>query len=128
MTALAIATIHYSMEVQHPITQVMAVILSFISSAVVSTFFVTTVIQTIRGSLFPNDLAIAIATRRHNKRKQKGQKEEGSSCKKEGLASCKSLDIDESKSEKCDKVVLAKEGGVLVASIQDGHVSIQSTL
>ena len=34
MTALAIATIHYSMEVQHPITQVMAVILSFISSAV----------------------------------------------------------------------------------------------
>ena len=115
MTALAIATIHYSMEVQHPITQVMAVILSFISSAVVSTLFVTTIVQTIRGSLFPNDLPIAIATRRHNKRKQKGQKEEGSSCKKEGSSSCKSLAIDKSKLEKCDEV-LAKESGVLIAS------------
>ena len=120
MTALANATIHYSMEVQHSITQIMAVIFSFISSGVVSTLFVITVVQAMRGKLFPNDLAIAIAARRHGKKKQKGLKE--------GSSSCKSLAIDESKSEKCDKVVLAKEGGVLVASIQDGHVSIQSTL
>ena len=116
MTALANATIHYSMEVQHSITQYMAVILSFISSVVVSTLFVTTIIQAIRGKLFPNDLAIAIAARRHDKRKQKGLKE-GSSCNKGGSSSCKSLAIDKSKLEKCDDVVLAKErGDLLIAS------------
>ena len=107
MTALANATIHYSMEVQHSITQIMAVIFSFISSGVVSTLFVITVVQAIRGKLFPNDLAIAIAARRHGNKKQKGLKE--------GSSSCKSLATDKSKLEKCDEV-LAKERGVLIAS------------
>ncbi|KAI5071053.1 hypothetical protein GOP47_0013304 [Adiantum capillus-veneris] len=48
MTASAIATINYAVEVRHPITQV-------------------------KGNLLPNDVAIAITRKRH-KRKQKGSK------------------------------------------------------
>lgn len=114
MTAAAIATIHYSLEVDHPITRVMAVVLSFISSITVLSVFVSTMYHALRGSLLPNDVAIAITRKRH-KKKQNGPKYEESS---------------ETKTNKCEddstKLYLPSEGGTIVASIENGLISVTS--
>nr|UWV48913.1 slow anion channel-associated 1b [Polypodium vulgare] len=69
MTASAIATVHYSIEVRNPCTQVMAVTLSIISALMVMTVFISTILHGMWGTLFPNDIAIAITTRRNRRRR-----------------------------------------------------------
>ncbi|KAJ7534833.1 hypothetical protein O6H91_12G006100 [Diphasiastrum complanatum] len=66
MTAASIATIHYSNKVTTPITQALAILFSCVSTTVVFTLFLLTLFHTfVWGTLFPNDLAIAIAPKRH---------------------------------------------------------------
>lgn len=114
MTASAIATIHYSLEVHHPITQVMAVVLSCISSVTVLSVFGSTLYHALTGSLFPNDVAIAITRKRH-KRKKNGPKLD---------------DSEENKTVECEddstKLYLPSEGGTIVASLQNGLISVAS--
>lgn len=63
MTASAIATIHYSLTVKHPITQGLAVMLSFVSSVTVLSVFLFTILHTfLWRTMFPNDMAVAITT------------------------------------------------------------------
>lgn len=80
MTASAIATIHYSLEMRHQFTQVLAVLLSLISAVTVFILFISTILHGIYWkSLFPNDKAIAITNKKH-KRKHKGSKSYLSKC------------------------------------------------
>nr|UWV48912.1 slow anion channel-associated 1a [Polypodium vulgare] len=114
MASSAIATMHYSLEVHNPITQSLAVVLSGISSITVLGVFVSTLYHALKGSLFPNDVAIAI-TRKKHKRKQKGPKLDSSL---------------ENKTEDCEddstKLYLPSEGGTIVASLQNGLISVTS--
>lgn len=72
MTGAAVATIKYSNEVRHPITQSLAVALSFIASLTVFSLLLTTILHAfVWGTLFPNDISIAIT---HKKRKTKKNK------------------------------------------------------
>lgn len=114
MTASAIATINYAVEVRHPITQGMAVMLSCISSVVVMSVFISTVYHIMKGTLFPNDVAIAI-TRKPRRRKQKGSKVDPM------LESMSKQDEDDS-----TKLIMASEGGNIVASLENGLVSVTS--
>eukprot|EP00249_Psilotum_nudum_P007964 c20948_g2_i1 orf=255-2381(-) len=69
MTASAIATIHYSHEVRHPITQGLAVFLSSVSAITVFILFVSTIFHAcLWGTLFPNDIAIAITSKRRKRK------------------------------------------------------------
>ncbi|KAH7433138.1 hypothetical protein KP509_07G056000 [Ceratopteris richardii] len=114
MTASAIATINYSVQVPHPITKVMAVVLSIISTIVVGSVFVTTVVTAIRGRLFPNDVAIAISAKRH-KRRHKGSKVDPV------VERNSKRDEDDS-----TKLFLPSEGGTIVASLENGLISVKS--
>ena len=76
MASSAIATIEYSMEVHHVIPQILAVILSLISVVTTFILFVFTILHASMGTLFPNDLAIAIRRRRHKRRHVKRQGQE----------------------------------------------------
>jgi hypothetical protein len=62
MTGSAIATIYYSLEVPHPITEVMALVLSVISSVTVFSLAIVTLLHLFWGTLFPNDMAIAASS------------------------------------------------------------------
>ncbi|XP_022157136.1 S-type anion channel SLAH2-like isoform X2 [Momordica charantia] len=65
MTGAAIATIRYSAEVTHVVTQVLSVLLSATATIIVSALLVTTIIHAfVLRDLFPNDIAIAISDRK----------------------------------------------------------------
>ncbi|KAH7405240.1 hypothetical protein KP509_15G062200 [Ceratopteris richardii] len=64
MTALTSATVHYSMAVRHRFTQLLAVLLLAVASLTVLIVFAFTIYHLILGTLFPNDTAIAITTKR----------------------------------------------------------------
>lgn len=72
MTGAAVATIKYSNKIRHPITQSLAVTLSLISSLTVFSLLLTTILHAfVWGTLFPNDISIAIT---HKKKKSKKNK------------------------------------------------------
>ncbi|OVA07735.1 Voltage-dependent anion channel [Macleaya cordata] len=67
MTTISLATIKYAEQVPCVLSKVLALGLSFMSSAMVSVLFVSTLLHAfVWQSLFPNDLAIAITKRRNN--------------------------------------------------------------
>ncbi|KAH7440401.1 hypothetical protein KP509_04G105500 [Ceratopteris richardii] len=114
MTASAIATINYAGEVRHPITKGMAVMLSFISSTVVLSVFISTLYHVIRGKLFPNDEAIAITIKR-NKKKHR-------TSKVEPMIEKNSKEGEDASSKVCPP----SEGGNFVASIENVLMSVTS--
>ncbi|XWS49840.1 hypothetical protein CRYUN_Cryun12cG0037600 [Craigia yunnanensis] len=66
MTTASVATIKYAEQVPSVLSKGLALSLSFISSAMVSVLFVSTLLHAfVWQTLFPNDLAIAITKRRH---------------------------------------------------------------
>ncbi|XP_057829094.1 S-type anion channel SLAH2 [Cryptomeria japonica] len=70
-TGAAIATIKYSNQIRHPFTQSLAVILASISSLTVFSMLVSTLLHAfVWGTLFPNDIAIAITDRKGRARKK----------------------------------------------------------
>jgi hypothetical protein len=73
MTGAAISTIRYSNEVTNVVTQVLAVILSAVSTLTVSGLLVSSIVHAfVLRDLFPNDLVIAISNskpRQHHHRK-----------------------------------------------------------
>ncbi|KAF8379341.1 hypothetical protein HHK36_028775 [Tetracentron sinense] len=67
MTTASLATIKYAEHVPCGISKGLALTLSFMSSAMVSVLFVSTLLHAfVWHSLFPNDLAIAITKKRNN--------------------------------------------------------------
>ncbi|KAI3913790.1 hypothetical protein MKW92_017571 [Papaver armeniacum] len=67
MTTVSLATIIYAEQVPCVLSKIIALSLSFMSSAMVSVLFVSTLLHAfVWRSLFPNDLAIAITKRRTN--------------------------------------------------------------
>ncbi|KAG5539749.1 hypothetical protein RHGRI_020084 [Rhododendron griersonianum] len=72
MTTASLATIKYAEHVPSDITKGLALILSFMSSAMVCVLLVSTLLHAfVWHTLFPNDLAIAITKRRHGKDQKK---------------------------------------------------------
>lgn len=72
MTGAAVATIKYSNKIRHPITQSLAVTLSIISSLTVFSLLLTTILHAfVWGTLFPNDISIAITHKKHKSKKNK---------------------------------------------------------
>jgi len=73
LTGAAISTIRYSDEVTNVVTQVLAVILSAVSTLTVSGLLVSSIVHAfVLRDLFPNDLVIAISNskpRQHHHRK-----------------------------------------------------------
>ncbi|KAI5065025.1 hypothetical protein GOP47_0019720 [Adiantum capillus-veneris] len=68
MTALANATVQYSIQVRHSLTQVLAVTFSAFATLTVLIVFLWTILHIMWGSLFPNDIAIAITNQRHREK------------------------------------------------------------
>lgn len=67
MTAAAIASIHYSQQVPSYISKGIAIFLSVVASVTVLILFCLTFLHAVVWrSLFPNDMAIAIATTKHH--------------------------------------------------------------
>lgn len=65
MTTASVATIKYAEHVPTVVTKVLALTLCFMSSAMVSLLFVSTLLHAfVWKTLFPNDLAIAITKKR----------------------------------------------------------------
>lgn len=65
MTGASIATIKYSSSVKNPLTQILAVTLSAISTVTVTALLISTLVHAfVLGNLFPNDIAIAISNRK----------------------------------------------------------------
>lgn len=74
MTAASVATIKYTEEVKCNATIALSLALSIISFTTVLTLFAATILHAISGSLFPNDLAIAITRKRHKSKVLKESK------------------------------------------------------
>ncbi|PON57450.1 Voltage-dependent anion channel [Parasponia andersonii] len=71
MTTASVATIKYAEEVPSFLSKGLAITLSFMSSAMVSVLFVSTLLHAfVWHTLFPNDLAIAITKKRLAKEKK----------------------------------------------------------
>ncbi|CAL0312703.1 unnamed protein product [Lupinus luteus] len=71
MTTASVATIKYAEHVPCVISKCLALGLSFMSTTMVCVLFVSTFLHAfVWHTLFPNDLAIAITTRRHGKEKK----------------------------------------------------------
>ena len=71
MTTASVATIKYAEHVPSVMSKGLALGLSFMSSTMVSLLFVSTFLHAfVWGTLFPNDLAIAITKRRQGKEKR----------------------------------------------------------
>ncbi|PON64088.1 Voltage-dependent anion channel [Trema orientale] len=71
MTTASVATIKYAEEVPSFLSKGLAITLSFLSSAMVSVLFVSTLLHAfVWHTLFPNDLAIAITKKRLAKEKK----------------------------------------------------------
>lgn len=71
MTTASVATIKYAEQVPSFISKSLALTLSFMSSAMVSVLFISTLLHAfVWRTLFPNDLAIAITKRRLIKEKK----------------------------------------------------------
>ncbi|XP_042506313.1 S-type anion channel SLAH3-like [Macadamia integrifolia] len=65
MTSVSISTIAYSNEVTNPVTQILSVLLSGISTFTVMALLITTILHAfVLQDLFPNDKAIAISEKR----------------------------------------------------------------
>ncbi|KAI5073519.1 hypothetical protein GOP47_0011532 [Adiantum capillus-veneris] len=61
LTIFTMATIQYSLEVKHPLTQIFARLLTILSSMIVLSLGVMTILHTfVWKSMFPNDMAIAL--------------------------------------------------------------------
>ncbi|GAB4856972.1 Guard cell S-type anion channel slac1 [Ancistrocladus abbreviatus] len=68
MTTASVATIKYAEQVPTVISKILTIALSFMSSTMVSVLFISTLLHAfVWHTLFPNDLAIAITKRKHNK-------------------------------------------------------------
>lgn len=71
MTTVSVATIKYAEHVPTVISKGLALGLAFMSSTMVCVLFVSTLLHAfVWHTLFPNDLAIAITTKRHGKEKK----------------------------------------------------------
>ncbi|KAH9311127.1 hypothetical protein KI387_026162, partial [Taxus chinensis] len=71
MTSVSIATIRYSQQVTHPLTQGLAVLLSLVATITVASLFVTTLLHAFFWkTLFPNDMTKAATTNRTFKKKK----------------------------------------------------------
>ncbi|KAM6556936.1 hypothetical protein CsatB_003955 [Cannabis sativa] len=71
MTTASVATIKYAEDVPSIPSKGLAITLSFVSTAMVSVLIVSTILHAfVWRTLFPNDLAIAITNKRHNKDKK----------------------------------------------------------
>ncbi|MCO5614295.1 hypothetical protein L7F22_068573 [Adiantum nelumboides] len=68
MTSLANATVQYSVQVRHILTQVLAVTFLAVASLTLWVVFICTILHIMWGSLFPNDIAIAITNQRSRQR------------------------------------------------------------
>ena len=74
MTSAAIATIHYSHTVKHPLSIALAIALSIMSTITVFGLFLSTIFHGVfLGTLFPNDIVI-VARRQTRKRKHMREK------------------------------------------------------
>nr|DAD43232.1 TPA_asm: hypothetical protein HUJ06_001462 [Nelumbo nucifera] len=95
MTGASIATIRYSSVVKNPVTQSLSVILSAISTLTVTALLITTILHAfVFRDLFPNDIAIAITTKRPKKSKKQFHLSSGNSDAKDIEASLKSAGSD----------------------------------
>ncbi|XP_042506388.1 S-type anion channel SLAH3-like [Macadamia integrifolia] len=90
MTGASIATIRYSNEVTNPVTQILSVLLSGISTFTVMALLITTILHAfVLRDLFPNDISIAISHKRSKTGKKRFHLRSGSSNTKDIEASLK---------------------------------------
>ncbi|KAG2677473.1 hypothetical protein I3760_12G099500 [Carya illinoinensis] len=98
MTTASVATIKYAEQVPSVISKGLALTLSFMSSAMVSVLFISTLLHAfVWRTLFPNDLAIAIAITKRRLVKEKKPVKRGYDIKrwtKQALTKHNSADKD----------------------------------